>query len=318
MSIVFRKSGVLTSVQDLGREGFRQMGINPSGVMDKTAARLINLLIGNKETEGVLEMHFPAAELLFETGAVFALGGADFSAGLDGEPLKNWRPLFAPKGSTLRFDSKISGNRAYLSVAGGFKLEKWLGSASTNLIARIGGFRGRRSEKGDRIYLNAESATITPHDRSVSSSLIPAYGRFPTVRITPGAEFDLLNALGQETLIEENFVVSANSDRMGFRLQGKPVNLLESTEIVSSAVNFGTIQLLPDGQLIVLMADHQTSGGYPRIAQVAAIDLPLVAQLGANDKVAFHMIKPAEAEDLLMDFERDLNIFKIGCSLLMR
>lgn len=318
MSILFQKSGVLTTVQDLGREGFRQMGINPGGVMDPTATRLINILIGNRETEGVLEMHFPAPEIVFETGAVFALGGADFSAELDNRPVKNWRPLFAPKGSVLRFAAKTSGNRAYLSIAGGFRLEKWLGSASTNVVAKMGGFQGRRLEKGDRIFLNSDDASAIPHDRIISNSLLPRYGRFPTVRITPGAEFDALNALGQQTLVRENFVISANSDRMGFRLQGEPVHLPENNEIVSSAVNFGTIQLLADGQLIVLMADHQTSGGYPRIAQVAAIDLPLLAQLGANDKVAFHMITPAESEDLLLDLEHDIKTFKIGCGLLMR
>jgi antagonist of KipI len=318
MSILLQKAGVMTTVQDLGREGFRQMGINPGGVMDRAAARLINILIGNHESEGVLEIHFPAAEILFESDAVFALGGADFSAGLDGRPARNWRPQFAPKGSVLRFAAKTSGNRAYLAVAGGVKLEKWLGSASTNLVAKLGGFQGRRLEKGDRIFLNTGGATAAPHEGSVSSSLIPRYGRFPTVRITPGAEFDALSATDQQTLVKENFVISANSDRMGYRLHGKPIHPAHNNQIVSSAVNFGTIQLFPDGQLIVLMADHQTSGGYPRVGQVAAIDLPLLAQLGTNDKVAFHMITPAEAEDLLMDFERDLKTLKIGCGLLMR
>lgn len=305
-------------MQDLGRTGFRQMGINPGGAMDTAAARLINILIGNDEAEGLLEMHFPAAGIVFETGAVFALGGADFSAELDGEPVRNWRPLFAAEGSVLRFTAKAAGSRAYLSIASGFKLEKWLGSASTNLVAKMGGFGGHRLEKGDRMFLNTGGAAAAPHDRSVSASLVPRYSRFPTVRITPGAEFDLLDAHARETLVKENFVISASSDRMGFRLSGEAINLTQNREIVSSAVNFGTIQLLPDGQLIVLMADHQTSGGYPRIAQIAAVDLPLMAQLGANDKVAFHLIRPGEAEDLLMNFERDLNIFKIGCRLLIK
>jgi antagonist of KipI len=317
MSLLIQKAGVLTTVQDLGRAGFRHMGINPGGVMDTVAARLINILIGNPEWEAVLEIHFPAGEILFESDAVFALGGANFSAELDGELVGNWRPQFAPKGTVLRFTAKTLGNRAYLAVSGGFKLEKWMGSASTNLVAKMGGFRGRRLEKGDRIHLNAEYSSA-PHDLSVSYSLIPRYGRFPTVRIIPGAEFDLLNALSQEILFKENFVISANSDRMGFRLRGEPIRLLEDIEIVSSAVNFGTIQLLPDGQLIVLMADHQTSGGYPRIAHVAAVDLPLLAQLGANDKVAFHLITLVEAENLLLEFERNLLIFRTGCRLMAR
>lgn len=318
MSILIQKEGILTTVQDPGRTGFRHYGINPNGVMDAAAASLINILLGNPESEGVLEMHFPADIILFEQDAVFAVGGAEFGAELDGLPLQNWRPVFAPKGSTLKFTSKILGNRAYLAVAGGFHLERWLGSLSTNRVAGIGGFRGRKLKKGDRIFLNSKDAAQRRSNYRISPSLIPRYSRFPTVRVTAGAEFDLLNALAQETFLKENFVISADSDRMGFRLRGKTMHLLNEIEMVSSAVNFGTVQLLPDGQAIVLMADHQTSGGYPRLANVAAVDLPLLAQLGPNDKVAFHMIKINEAEALALEFERDLNLFKIACGFLAR
>jgi antagonist of KipI len=315
MSILIQKPGILSTVQDLGRTGLRYLGINPGGAMDTTAARLINILLGNEEGEGVIEMHFPAAEIKFETDVLFSLGGADFSAHLDGRPVENWRPVFAPKGSILSFPQRLSGARAYFSIKGGFKLEKWLGSISTNLAAGAGGFEGRKLEKGDRILLNDRGAAEISSNRvRVSPSMIPRYGRFPTVRVTTGAEFDLLNALSQETFLNHDFVVSPDSDRMGYRLRGKPIHLMDEFELVSSAACFGTIQLLPDGQLIVLMADHQTTGGYPRIAHVATVDLPLLAQIGANDKAAFHLITVAEAEDLAFRFERDLNYFRTGLS----
>src|SRR5688572_14205818 len=142
MSILFRKSGLLTTIQDLGRAGFRRFGINPNGAMDKTAVRLINILLGNEETEAAVEMHFPAPEILFEEDAVITLGGAEFGAELNEKPIENWRTVFAEKGCILKFEKKIFGSRAYLAVQGGFKVEKWLGSASTNLTANIGGFEG--------------------------------------------------------------------------------------------------------------------------------------------------------------------------------
>jgi antagonist of KipI len=316
MSILIEKAGILTTVQDTGRTGFRHYGINPNGVMDLAAASIVNILLGNTRSEGVLEIHFPGDTIHFEEDAVFAIGGAEFGAKLDGGPVENWRPVFAHKGSTLKFTAKILGNRAYLAVAGGFHLERWLGSLSTNRVAQIGGFRGRKLKNGDRIFLNSGSVAPPRSNYRVSPSLIPRYASFPTVRVTAGAEFDLLNALGQETLLKGNFVISADSDRMGFRLRGKTMHLLNEIELVSSAVSSGTVQLLPDGQAIVLMADHQTSGGYPRLAHVAAVDLPLLAQLGPNDKAAFHLVTINEAEDLALEFERDLNLFKTACGFL--
>ena len=311
MSIFFKKPGILTTVQDLGRNGFRRFGINQNGAMDKTAARLINSLLANEENAALVEMHFPAPEILFEESAVFALGGADFAASLNGEKIENWRIYSAEKGSTLKFSEKVFGHRAYLSVKDGFEIENWLGSASTNLKAGIGGLQGRKLQSGDRISFNSESKIQhSKFNFRISNSLIPFYSDFPTVRIIEGAEFGLLTSESSVRFEKENFTITPNSDRMGFRLKGEPLVLEKPLEMVSSAVNFGTIQLLPDGQLIVLMADHQTSGGYPRIANVVATDLTLLAQLGANDKVAFHTISIEEAENLLIRFEMDLNLLK--------
>lgn len=310
MSLFFLKGGILTTVQDLGRNGFRRFGINTNGAMDRTAARLINVLLDNDETEAVLETHFPAPEILFEENALFAVGGADFGAKLGGAPIENWKPYFAEKGEVLKFTAKIFGNRAYLSIKNGFRIEKRLGSASTNLTAQFG---GAIIQKDDRLFFKqTEISNESRTNFRISGSLIPFYSRFPTVRAVAGAEFESLTAFGEQIFRNENFIVSPVSDRMGFRLQGEPIFALEKKEPVSSAVNFGTIQLLPDGQLIVLMADAPTSGGYPRIAHVAETDLPVVAQLGAGDKIAFHLISAAESENILLDFEKNLHFLKIG------
>jgi antagonist of KipI len=315
MSLLFEKPGILTTVQDLGRQGYRRFGINPGGVMDRCASPLINILLGNDENVAVVEVHFPTAQIVFEADTIFALGGADFGAELDGEPLDNWRPIFAAKNSTLNFTRKNSGHRAYLAVMGGFKLEKWLGSSSTNLTACVGGIDGRKIIAGDRLELR-QTHSRPNRDIShvkVSASLLPFYSRFPTVRVLAGAEYQLLSEEGRELLTGQDLTITNASDRMGFRLLGEPISLNEPLELLSSAVDFGTIQLLPDGQLIVLMADHQTTGGYPRIAHVISQDLPLMAQLGPGDKVGFHLIEQGEAEQLAVDFERELRFFRVGC-----
>lgn len=316
MSLTIHKSGFLTTVQDSGRRRFQRFGVNPNGAMDAAAARLINILLGNDEAEAVLEMHFPAPEILFEEEAVFAVGGADFSARLNEKPIESWSPQFAEKASLLRFDKKISGSRAYLAVKGGFKIERWLGSASTNLAANIGGFQGRSLKTGDRLFFKILSPKFENRNYKISQQLLPLYSRFPTVRVVAGAEFELLTALSLETFFKEDFVVSRNSDRMGFRLAGEPIYLLSEKELISAAVNFGTIQLLANGQLIILMADHQTSGGYPRLANVADVDLPLVAQLGTEDKIGFHLVTIEEAENLRLSFEKDLNLLKTAVKFL--
>jgi antagonist of KipI len=312
MSISILKSGILNTVQDLGRNGFRHLGINPGGAMDRHAARLINILLGNEETGAVLEMHFPAPVLEFEKDALIALGGADFSAKLNEKPLENWRPIFANRQDVLSFPERKSGARIYLAARGGLAAEKWLGSASANLRA---GF-GKALRKGDKVFFNSQFAIRNPRfNYKISNSLIPRYSNFPTVRVTAGAEFDGLTAPSAESFLKNSFTVTPNSDRMGFRLAGEPLYLPENVRLVSSAVNFGTIQLLPDGQMIVLMADHQTTGGYPRLAHIAEIDLPLVAQLNANDKIYFKMISPAEAENLILQHEKDLSLLKTAVKL---
>lgn len=306
MSLYFLKSGILTTIQDLGRSGFRRFGINPSGAMDRMACRLANIILGNDETEPVLEIHFPAPILKFEKTTNFAICGADFSAQLNDRKVETFRPLSAKEGDILIFAEPRFGTRVYLAVEGGFQTEKWLGSASTNL--KIG--FGHNLQKGERIHFKRQTSRNSRNAYKVGFGLIPRYSHFPTVRVLAGAEFDKLTAISVETFLKNSFKISATSDRMGFRLEGNPLFLLEEVEMVSTAVDFGTIQLLPNGQMVILMADHQTTGGYPRIAHVTKIDLPIVAQLKPGDKIYFKMISEEEAEKLFLMQNKNLNLLK--------
>lgn len=304
MTILIRKPGIFTTVQDLGRSGYRSLGVNPGGAMDRTAVRLINCLLGNDENAAVFEMHFPAAEIVFDSAATFAIGGANFGAELDGRSIKNWRCISAKAGSTLRFCDRIKGNRTYLAVAGGLKFEPPLGNSSMRIDAPT---RFEIKENEPRSVLDEQTRA--------SSSLVPIYSRFPTVRVLDGPESYLLDDRSTELFFNELFTILPASNRMGYRLDGEPLTTASEFQMVSSAVTFGTIQLLPNGQMIALMADHQTTGGYPRIGQIASVDLPLMAQLGAGDKVSFHQVTVVEVEDLAMQFERDLALMKLGVRL---
>ena len=313
MSLLINKPGILTTIQDLGRIGARSFGINPSGVMDSAAARILNVMLGNEESAGVIEMYYPAPEIEFDDDTVFAIGGAEFGAAIDGVSIQNWTASIGRKNSVLKFTEKRSGNCAYIAVEGGVQADPWLDSASTNLMAGVGGLSGRRLETRDRIECGIRSLEVRPI--RVGSSVLPHYSRFPTVRILAGNEFELLTAASERIFLNDGFTLTKDCNRMGFRLNGKPLHLLNTSEMVSSAVSFGTIQLLPDGQLIVLMADHQTSGGYPRIGNVIPVDLPILAQCGPGDGISFQMVSIEEAERLTMQFETELSFLRVGCRL---
>ncbi|MFL6468680.1 MAG: biotin-dependent carboxyltransferase family protein [Pyrinomonadaceae bacterium] len=310
MSLIIRKAGILTTVQDLGRFGSRSAGVNTNGPMDAAAVRTINVALGNDENAAVLEMHFPAAEIEFSDDTVFCIGGADLAPRLNEKRISTWTTQIGPSGARLAFKKKKQGNRVYLAVKGGLNIEPWLGSCSTNLSAGVGGFNGRALAAGD--LLRCES-THTGGPIAIGRSFMPS-GPTKSLRIVPGGEFHLLTAISEQKLLKETFQLTNDSNRMGFRLSGKPLSLLDSNELVSSATSFGTIQLLPNGQLIVLMADHQTSGGYPRIANIISADLGIAGQLGTGDSISFEAISIKDAERASDRLERDLRFLKIGVS----
>lgn len=289
-------------MQRPGKFGLQRFGINPRGPMDPVAARIANILLENDEHEPVLEMHFPCGEIIFEESCRFALAGADFTASLDGNPVANWSTHTAGRSGVLRFEKRAGGNRCYLAVDGGLQ---------PGPPGRTG-FSTFRLRKGDVLIRNGPPTTSASGDKRASASVRPAYSGLPTVRVVAGGEFDKIAHGARIVLGSESFQVMNDSNRMGFRLHGPPIDIDPQGEMLSAAVTFGTIQLLPDGQLIVLMADHQTSGGYPRIANVISADLPLIGQLGPGDKVAFMPVDIAEAEEAAIRVERDLQKLQIS------
>jgi antagonist of KipI len=317
MSLKIIKAGILDSIQDLGRYGYQDWGVNPTGAMDRFAAKLVNILVGNDLDEAVIEMHFPASTFLFEEEALIAIGGADFSATINDKEISLWQPLIISKNSILQFQKWKQGGRCYLSVREKLDIPKWLNSFSTNLKTGCGGYNGSALQKDDVIQFLEENnyRNFLQNKRHVSFPWRPDINwssSIDKISVMAGNEWDWLTEESQQQFLRESFTISSLADRMGYRLDGK-LAAKNNQELVSSAVSFGTIQLLPNGELIILMADHQTTGGYPRVANVITAHLPALAQMRAGEKINFRMTDQEDAEKMLIQQQEYLLQLEKAC-----
>ena len=306
MTITVLRPGQLTTVQDLGRNGRQHEGVPESGAMDRHAARLVNLLVGNDDSSALLEVTLTGPTLRFGGATAVAIGGADFGATLDDEPVARWKTIRVVAGSTLELRAARDGCRAYIAIAGGIDVPVVLGSRSTCLVASFGGYQGRALRAGDELAIGASRAD--PPRRSLAASLRPVYRS--TIRLVAGEHLALLDDGSRAALFGGRFAVSPRSDRMGYRLDGERLALREPVELLSGGVPAGAVQLPPGGAPIVLMADHQTTGGYPIVAHVASVDLGSVAQLRPGDAIAFSEISLDEAQRLYLERERSIDALR--------
>jgi len=332
LSIEVIKPGLLTTIQDLGRFGFQKYGVIAGGAMDSFALRTANMAVGNPEGTAALEITLTGPVLAFREEVMIAVCGADLSPNIGGVGVPMWRPVLVPKGSTLSFGEPVAGCRAYLAAAGGFEVAPVMLSRSTYLRAGIGGWEGRALREGDRLTIGkptglakkimsrlpsaSESFPFAAASWRISSHMLPATaygrGRDKVVRALPGSEFGRFDERGRKSLFSEPFQILPQSDRMGYRLAGPVLQLSEPLEMISGAVAFGTVQVPPDGNPIVLMADRQTTGGYPKIAQVITADLPILAQARPGDWIRFREVSLREAEELLFIRELEFVSLKKG------
>jgi antagonist of KipI len=321
MSFTVIKPGLLDTIQDAGRTGYAAMGINPGGVMDKYAAQVSNMLVGNDLNEPVIEIHFPGPQLLFEQNTLISVCGADFTPLVNNEPLNLWQPHVIRKNNILQFGKKQKGSRCYIAVHGGMAVEQWLGSSSTHLRAGVGGYRGRKLDKGDELVFKESTIyfpSLMKEGKDIQSlhwiaDAQKVYAHPHEIAFVAGHEWNALTRESQTGFLENNFMIHPFSDRMGYQLKGVTMELTKPVELVSSGVSFGTIQLLPNGQLVVLMADHQTTGGYPRVGHVISAHLPKLAQLSPSDNIHFTQTTVAAAEQLLCEHQRDCTVLQRAC-----
>ena len=294
MSILVKTPGPLTTVQDEGRFFHQSSGIRPSGVMDVAAYEAANALVGNENGEAVLEMTFLGATLEFQSATWFAVTGADMQAKLDGAPVARYCAVHAEAGQTLALGMAANGCRGYLAVRGGFDVPVVMGSRSTDMSAKLGGFEGRPLKAGD-VLPTISGDNWMPTDLRYE---LPVYESAVEVRVIPGPQEEYFTAAGIETFFSASYEISPDSDRMGLRLDGPEIGSENGTDIVSDGIVFGSIQVTSGGKPIILMADHQTAGGYAKIGTVLSLDLPKLAQARPGDTVRFVRISAEDAQAL--------------------
>jgi biotin-dependent carboxylase-like uncharacterized protein len=303
--------GILTTIQDLGRYGFSQFGVPPSGALDTFSCRVGNLLAGNKQGEASLETSVMGLKLKTLRDVVIAITGGDLSPTLNGEPLEMWRTHLLVEGDIINFKKVRTGCRAYLAASGGLIFPQVMGSRSTYLSGRFGGLDGRALRKGDILF--------SPDIRSPLSQLgfrfpvewIPQFDKEALLRVIPGPQDHHFTEKGLQTLSSSFYLVTPRCDRMGVRLDGPPIERRSDVDesIISEGLIAGAIQVPGDGRPIIILTELVT-GGYTKIATVITTDLPRVAQLKPGDRVRFAPILIEEAHRILREQEERLQSFK--------
>jgi antagonist of KipI len=318
-NMIVQRAGFQTSVQDLGRTGFRRFGVSTSGALDSFALRVANLLVGNDEGAAGLEITLGGLQLRFEDERLVAWCGGEFGVQIGSRGLPAGHVAHLQRGSELKFGRAQIGCRCWLAISGGIDVPVVLGSRSTELRANFGGLEGRVLRDGDVLPL-ARGPGSSPPATGISSwggphDWVSPAKRYPTLRFIRGVDWNRFNSSTLQCFTSEAFGVSSDSDRMGVRLDGPELKRKEETDLVSEAVAPGTIQVPPGGKPILLLGDCQTIGGYPKIAHVITVDLGIAAQLRAGDSVRFLEVSLQDAHRLLLERERDLERFRIGLSL---
>lgn len=305
MSMVVIKPGMLSSFQDAGRHGHQPLGISVVGAMDQRAHRLANILVGNDAQTASLEITLTGPTLKFKEPCCIALSGADLSATLNGQTVALNRPLIVRPQDELAFGARKHGTRCYLAVHGGFALTPVLGSTSTYLRSHFGGWHGRALQKGDELAFarplknkSLESVAMELWAIKIYLPAAIADSSRQRIRLIKSALWNEFTPESCVALLTETFRVSPDSERMGYRLTGTPLLMSKPRQLLSEATTFGTIQVPAGGQPIILMADRQTTGGYPKMAYVATVDLPLLAQRAPGDALKFEAITLERAQEL--------------------
>ncbi len=305
-NILIIKGGLLSTLQDGGRIGYQQFGIPVAGAMDQYALQLGNMLVGNHRLEAGIEFTLVGPTIKFNDNRVFAITGGDFQPTLNGRAINMYQSIGATEGDELKFSSVKTGCRGYLTIAGGFDVEKVMGSLSTYLRGGFGGFGGEKLKDGDLIPLNPISGSGVLEVREIPAEMIPKYNKKRNIRVIMGSEVDGFSEKGIRTFLEEEYVLSNQCDRMGYRLEGPLIQHVKGADIVSGGINLGAIQVPGDGKPIIMMVDHQTTGGYTKIANVISTDIPYLAQMKPGDCIRFEEVTVEEAHQLLHQQENKI------------
>ncbi|MBT2694032.1 biotin-dependent carboxyltransferase family protein [Bacillus sp. ISL-55] len=301
------KPGLQTTVQDLGRTGYQQYGISPSGAMDSYSLQMANLLVGNALDEAGLEaaMMGPSLEGLRDVS--MAICGGNLQPMVNKKEVSMWKSFVFRKGDILSFGKVESGARAYIGFAGGIDVPLVLGSKSTFINGAMGGFNGRPLDAGDIV----KGRPFVRKNRFIHKNFIPEYNAQLEMRVILGPHLEKFHPGAIKLFLSNEYTISPQSNRMGYRLEGPALDHIDGADIISDAIPAGGIQVPSNGQPIILMAERQTTGGYARIATVISVDSPLLAQAMPGTKVRFAEVTVEEAQELYRKQRKVFNILSI-------
>lgn len=301
MGVQFLKGGLLTSVQDMGRNGYQNCGFSVSGVMDKRSFMIANILVDNPENEAVIEFSMIGPTLKFTSDTIIAITGGNFNPTINGKAVHMYQAIYAHKNDVLEFKYASSGTFGYIAFSSRLDIPVVMGSRSTNMKCKIGGFHGRKLEKGDEIWFRSKkrylpyflSRKIEPEDFTSEKE---------EIRVVMGPQEDYFSRQGIETFLNEEYTISSECDRMGYRLEGEYIAHNEhGADIISDGIAFGAIQVPQHGKPIIMLADRQTTGGYTKIATVISVDIPKLVQRKEGQKIKFKKVTIEEAQNLYLE-----------------
>ena len=295
MGIIVLNSGMKTTIQDRGRYGYQSSGFSVSGVMDRRSATLANFLVGNEPGEPVIEFVLTGPEISFTKDTIIALTGGDFHPRVNGNPVENYCAIEIRKGDRLSLPFAKTGSYGYLAIANGLEIEKIMGSFSTNTRVHIGGFKGRPLENGDSIPF---ARSRKQDENALVRRMKPEVFEETKVelRVVLGPEEDSFTKKGIETFLSNEYTLTSQIDRMGYRLEGEEIEHKASADIITNGIAFGAVQVPAHGNPIIMLADRQTTGGYTKIANIISVDIYRLVQLREGDSVTFSEVSPEEAQ----------------------
>lgn len=299
------KGGMLTTIQDFGRNGYQSQGFSVGGALDVRSFKLANMLLDNPENEAVLEITLIGPELEFTASTIIAITGGDFSPTINGQPAPMYTAIGINKGDILKFGGARTGTRCYVAFSGYLKAPVVMGSRSTSLKSHIGGFKGRKLEAGDYVEERIKRRYL-PFFLSRKLPAPDYEGDDGVLRVVMGPQDDLISPQGIETFLNSEYTITSEFDRMGCRLDGPIIAPKKTSDIISDGIALGAIQVPSAGKPIILLADRQTTGGYAKIATMISVDIPRLVQKKTDEKIRFKAVTVQEAQRLYLQEVEEL------------
>lgn len=305
MGFLCLKSGLYTTVQDMGRIGYQKMGFHVAGVMDKRAFMLANILVDNPENEAVLEFTMLGPTIQFTSDTIIAITGGNFNPLLNGKKVDMYTAIYVHKNDILEFSYAVEGNWGYIAFSSRLDIPMVMGSRATDVKCSLGGFHGRKLNQDDQIWFRAKKRYLSYFlSRKITPEKYNA--EVQEIRVVMGPQDNYFTKQGIQTFLQEEYTVTNECDRMGYRLDGEYIAHNElGADIISDGINMGSIQVPAQGKPIVMLADRQTTGGYTKIATVISVDIPKLVQRRMNQKVRFVEISVEKAQELYLEELRE-------------